>query len=166
MKKQKHLIIGLVVLVLIVIVAIVLILTGGSDAAKADQAQIQTGVQYLQQLEAQSTEAVEAELKEIRRQERLEALENGEIIMCGKARGSKNANNLLASLIAKDGIDFSKPCYLAYSGLNDTLLQKYVADSAHLYEGRAADFPVVSIGSTIGTHAGPGAIAVAFFAKN
>ena len=94
------------------------------------------------------------------------ALENGEIIMCGKARGSKNANNLLASLIAKDGIDFSKPCYLAYSGLSDTLLQKYVADSAHLYEGRAADFPVVSIGSTIGTHAGPGAIAVAFFAKN
>jgi len=94
------------------------------------------------------------------------ALEDGEVVMCGKARGSKNANNLLASLIAKEGIDFSKPCYLAYSGLSDALLQKYVADSAHLYEGRNADFPVVSIGSSIGTHAGPGAVAVAFFAQN
>ena len=93
------------------------------------------------------------------------ALENGEIAMCGKARGSKNANNLLASLIAKEGIDFSKPCYLAYSGLSDALLQKYVADSAHLYEGHTADFPIVTIGSSIGTHAGPGAVAVAFYTQ-
>ncbi len=93
------------------------------------------------------------------------ALEKGEIIMCGKARGSKNGNNFLASLIAKEGIDFSKPCYLAYSGLSDVLLQKYLADSAHLYEGRSANFPVVTIGSAIGTHAGPGAVAAAFFAK-
>ena len=79
MKNQKQLIIGLVVLVLVVILAIILILGGGKGAAKEDAAQVQAGVQYLQQLEAQSTEAVEAELKEIRRQERLEALENGEI---------------------------------------------------------------------------------------
>lgn len=79
MKKQKQMIIGLVILVLIVVLAIILIATGGSGAAQEEAAQVQTGVQYLQQLEAQSTEAVEAELKEIRRQERMEALENGEI---------------------------------------------------------------------------------------
>lgn len=79
MKKQKQMIIGLVILVLIVILAIILIVTGGSGAAQEEAAQVQAGVQYLQQLEAQSTEAVETELKEIRRQERLEALENGEI---------------------------------------------------------------------------------------
>jgi len=94
------------------------------------------------------------------------ALENGEVAMCGKARGSKNGNNLLSALIAKEGIDLSKPCYLAYSGLSDTLLQKYLVDSAHLYEGHAADFPIVTIGSSIGTHVGPGAVAAAFFAQN
>lgn len=79
MKKQKHIIIALCILVLIVIVAIVLVVGGGSSAARQTQAQVEAGVQYLQQLEAQSTEAVEAELKEIRKQERIAALENGEL---------------------------------------------------------------------------------------
>jgi len=64
------------------------------------------------------------------------------------------------------GIDFSRPFALAYSGLDDSMLQKYIADSASLYEGKADTLPVHTIGSTIGTHAGPGAIAVAFFSNN
>ena len=43
------------------------------------------------------------------------------------------------------------------------LLQKYITDSAALYEGKVSTPPISVIGSTIGTHAGPGAIAVAFF---
>ena len=38
-------------------------------------------------------------------------------------------------------------------------------DSAHLYEGQVDELAVCTIGSTIGTHAGPGAIAAAFFVK-
>lgn len=93
-------------------------------------------------------------------------VENGEVTMLGKARGSKNANNMLISLIEKEGgINFDKPYSLAYSGLSDQLLQKYIVDSARIYEGKTEYLPICTIGSTIGTHAGPGAIAAAFFVK-
>lgn len=95
------------------------------------------------------------------------AIEEGEVATLGKARGSKNGNNMLRELIGKKGgIDFSKPFALAYTGLSDTLLQKYIADSTSLYEGKTDYLPIYTIGSTIGTHAGPGAIAVAFFSNN
>ena len=66
----------------------------------------------------------------------------------------------------RGGIHFDMPFALAYTGLEDTLLQKYIADSANLYEGQVARLPIYPIGSTIGTHAGPGAIAVAFFSND
>ena len=89
---------------------------------------------------------------------------DGEIVTLGKARGSKQGNNLLVKEIEKaGGVDFSMPLLLGYTGLNDVLLQKYVADSAFLWEGNTDGLVSVPIGSVIGTHAGPGAIAVAFF---
>lgn len=85
------------------------------------------------------------------------AVENGEVNVVGKARGSKKANNLLREIIAGcGGINFKKPFALAYSGLSDELLKKYIADSAELYEGQAEDLPVCTVGCAIGTHAGPG----------
>ena len=91
---------------------------------------------------------------------------DGEIVTLGKARGSKQGNNLLVKEIEKaGGVDFSMPLLLGYTGLNDVLLQKYVADSAFLWEGNTDGLVSVPIGSVIGTHAGPGAIAVAFFRK-
>ena len=52
---------------------------------------------------------------------------DGEITVLGKARGSKNGNNMLIQQINQsNGIDFSMPYSLAYSGLSDVLLQKYV----------------------------------------
>ena len=94
------------------------------------------------------------------------ALQDGKIEMLGKARGSKNGNNKLIELVkTSNGIDFDKPFMLAYSGLSDALLQKYIADSRELYEGQTENLPVCPIGSTIGTHAGPGAIGVAWFEK-
>lgn len=61
-------------------------------------------------------------------------------------------------------VDFSMPLMLGYTGLSDALLQKYIADSAALWEGHCRQLPVSVVGSVIGTHAGPGAVAVAFFA--
>lgn len=88
----------------------------------------------------------------------------GEVIVLGKARGSKNGNNLLMENVrVSGGIDFSMPYCLGYSGLDDSLLQKYIKDSAALWEGKTDKLPISTIGSTIGTHAGPGAIAVSFF---
>lgn len=91
-------------------------------------------------------------------------LNNGEVTMVGKARGSKQGNNLLRELIADcGGINFSLPFCLAYSGLSDALLQKYIADSTDLWEQNTASLPIATVGCVIGAHAGPGAIAVAFF---
>jgi len=95
------------------------------------------------------------------------ALCDGEIVVLGKARGSKNANNLLMEMVGKEGgIDFDMPFCLGYTGLSDVLLQKYIRDSQALYEGKVKVLPITAIGSTIGTHAGPGAVGVAFFGKN
>ena len=92
------------------------------------------------------------------------AIEQGEVAVVGKARGSKNGHNLLTQLVEKEGgINFGMPYVLGYTGLSDELLQKYVADSKHLYEGQSEPLPVSTIGSTIGTHSGPGGIAAAFF---
>lgn len=91
-------------------------------------------------------------------------VKDGKVEIVGKARGSKNGNNLLMELIEKcGGIDFSKPIFLAYSGNDRTLLDRYIEDSRHIWEGNIEELPVSRIGSTIGTHVGPGAIAVAFF---
>ena len=94
-------------------------------------------------------------------------IENGEIRMLGKARGSRQANNLLVQEIGKaGGVDFKKPVLLGYTGLSDALLQKYIHDSAALWQGNLEQLPVEVVGSVVGTHAGPGAVAVAFFAKD
>lgn len=88
----------------------------------------------------------------------------GEINMLGKARGSKMGNNLLVQEIDKaGGIDFSKPVLLGYSGISDALLQKYIADSRYIWEGNLPQVRYTTVGSVIGTHAGPGAVVVAFF---
>lgn len=90
----------------------------------------------------------------------------GEIQMLGKARGSKQGNNLLVQEIGKaDGVDFSKPVLLGYTGLSDALLLKYIEDSRHIWEEGTPKVRYTTIGSVIGTHAGPGAVAVAFFKK-
>ena len=91
-------------------------------------------------------------------------IRDGEIVILGKARGSKQGNNLLVSEIRKTGgIDFTKPILLGYTGLDDTLLQKYIEDSKALWEEGISSLETTMIGSVIGTHAGPGAVAVAFF---
>lgn len=91
-------------------------------------------------------------------------VKDGVINMLGKARGSRQGNNLLVQEIQKTGgIDFDMPILLGYSGLSDALLKKYIADSASLWENGVESLRYTSIGSVVGTHAGPGAIAAAFF---
>ena len=91
---------------------------------------------------------------------------DGEINMLGKARGSKMGNNLLIQEIEKaGGVDFAKPVLLGYAGLSDTLLLKYIEDSKHIWEGNLDEVRYTVVGSVVGTHVGPGAVAVAFFKK-
>ena len=92
------------------------------------------------------------------------SLSGGEIRMLGKARGSRMGNNLLVQEIEKTGgVDFTMPLLLGYTGLSDAMLLKYMQDSRHLWQGNVDEVRYTTIGSVIGTHAGPGAVAVAFF---
>lgn len=94
------------------------------------------------------------------------AIVDGEVKLVGKALGSKKANNLLNTLVEKKGgIDFTMPFGVVWSGLDDSLLKKYIVDSEKLWKGRVEEVPAYEIGSTIGTHVGPGAIGVAFFER-
>ncbi len=94
------------------------------------------------------------------------AVKDGEVSMIGKARGSRNGNNhLIKEIENSSGIDFSKPIRLGYTGLNDDMLKKYIEDSSHLLKDYKESLQISHIGPTIGTHVGPGAIAVAFFSK-
>lgn len=93
------------------------------------------------------------------------AAEDGLIVQLGKARGSKNGRNLLNQKVEQaGGVDFSMPLALGYTGLSDAVLKKYIEDSEALWAGHAeSELPIHTIGATIGTHVGPGAVAVAFF---
>lgn len=90
------------------------------------------------------------------------AVNAGELGMINKARGNKQANAQMNQEIDKmGGVDFSMPVVLGYTGTSDELLGKYIAESESYWEGRT--FQSTIVGSTVGTHAGPGAVAVAFF---
>lgn len=92
------------------------------------------------------------------------AIQGGEVAILGKARGSRQGNNLLTEQIRlSGGIDFEKPFVLGYTGLDDSLLQKYIADHEAYWKSFADTLDTSSVGGTIGTHVGPGAIGVAFF---
>ena len=94
------------------------------------------------------------------------AIENGEVTVLGKARGSKAGNNMLREMVNKEGIiDFSMPFALVYSGLSDELLQKYKKANRDLFEDAVGDIQGYSLGCAIGTHIGPGAIGTAFFVE-
>lgn len=60
---------------------------------------------------------------------------------------------------------YEKLVLLGYSGLSDILLNKFIVDSEVLWKDSADELCITPIGSVTGTHAGPGAIAVAFFKK-
>lgn len=94
------------------------------------------------------------------------AIRDGEVAIIGKARGSRAANNLLVKEIeSAGGVDFFKPVMLGYTGLSDAMLQKYIRDSASLWQDNIEELRTTIVGSVIGTHAGPGAVAVAFFCR-
>lgn len=91
---------------------------------------------------------------------------DGEVKLLGKAMGVKKSGNLLTKLVKEKGVDFSMPYGVMWSGADDGVLKKYVEDSRALWVGDTDNLPAYMIGSTIGTHIGPGAIGVAFFSKN
>lgn len=93
-------------------------------------------------------------------------VDEGEVAMLAKARGSKQGHKLLRKLVEKMGIDFSRPVRFGYSGLSDKALRTFLEESGELFAECRDKIDFSIIGSTIGTHIGPGAIGLAFFSSN
>ena len=89
-------------------------------------------------------------------------LTDGVIEMAGKARGLRRGNAMMDEQVAlSGGVDADMPMLFGYTGLTDELLRAYLTDNA-LWP---ADVSVSPLGSTIGTHIGPGAVGIAYFAE-
>ena len=72
----------------------------------------------------------------------------------------------LNELVEKDGgIDFDMPYALISSGNDDSNVKSYQIIGSKLWKEHINEMPVSQMGSTIGTHIGPGAVGIAFFKK-
>lgn len=89
-------------------------------------------------------------------------VEGGELKVIAKARGIKGAINQLNQIIAGN-INTSLPYMLGYSGTDRSNLDDYLAASAEIWGCAASEEIISEIGSTIGTHTGPGLIVMAYF---
>lgn len=89
--------------------------------------------------------------------------DEGKIDVVAKVRGNKQANAAMNKRALEMDIDFSMPVLLGYTGTSDALLNKYIQESEAFLEGHAYGISVV--GPVVGTHAGPNAVAIAFFTK-
>lgn len=90
-------------------------------------------------------------------------LQDGALSVAGKARGPKAAISMTNKLIEELGIDFTMPVGVGYTGNDPSVLEPYMGSPDSVWTGH--DVPVYHVGSTVGTHTGPGLFIVAFFKK-
>lgn len=91
----------------------------------------------------------------------------GVVDILGKARGLKRGYAQMADCIRANGdIDFDMPARLAYTGADEAVVQNFLAGYDGQWQGRLSALSVCHAGSCIGTHAGPGVVAMCFYAKN
>jgi len=89
-------------------------------------------------------------------------LTDGELTPIGRVRGDARAGALVAEKIASfGGIDPTMPYLVGYAGLSDEPALRFIKEHGDIFPDGKAE--VTCIGSVIGTHAGPGTVAVAFF---
>lgn len=77
-------------------------------------------------------------------------VEDGEVLVVGKARGAKQGMALLTEKLLSDGgINFDLPILLGYSGTDASNLEKYRADSREIWQGRGDTLPSTLLCSVI-----------------
>lgn len=92
-------------------------------------------------------------------------IKGGEISLVAKARGAKQGAQYLRKEIENAGVDFTRPVLWGYTGTDDRDTVNFTESVSDLWEGKTFVPNIASIGSVVGTHAGPGAVAAAFFMK-
>ena len=94
------------------------------------------------------------------------AIADGVVQSLTKGRGNKQANSLMNQEVEKSGgVDFSRPFVIGYTGIDSTLMQEYIKDNVDMWGGDISAIHTSQLGSVVGTHAGPGAVALGYFVK-
>lgn len=89
---------------------------------------------------------------------------DGEVKMMGKARGNKKSYELINNVVIENPIDFSMPYGVLWTGLDESIAKNYIEDSKAIWQGYSTPKHYI-VGSTIGTHIGPGVVGIAYFKK-
>ena len=89
---------------------------------------------------------------------------DGTLGVAGKARGPKAAIAMTHKLITQAGVDMSLPCAIGYTGSDASTPEPFLQSQDSVWYGTEA--PLYNIGSTVGTHTGPGLYLAAFFCKS
>ena len=67
-------------------------------------------------------------------------------------------------MIHEIGVDFSMPSGIGYTGNDPHVVDPYLEAPNCVWKGH--EIPVYNVGSTVGTHTGPGLFLAAFFKKS
>lgn len=86
--------------------------------------------------------------------------EDGNLFIADKARGLKNGFAKFDKLINKSAGNNLKEIFISYSGLSKENLEKYLELNTERFSNLKLN--ISQLGSSIGSHAGPGAVVVAF----
>ena len=91
-------------------------------------------------------------------------LSEGGLAVAGKARGVKAAITMTHNLIAEVGVDYSMPYAVGYTGNNAEVVEPFLNAANSAWYGQSV--PAFQVGSTVGSHTGPGLFLAAFFQKS
>jgi len=81
-------------------------------------------------------------------------LENGSVVLAGKAIGTQNAMKFVVDKTKTNAIDFSYPCYLFYSS-ERAIMDRFASEYFYPAYPKVKDLPVLQIDPLIGSHIGP-----------
>lgn len=90
---------------------------------------------------------------------------DGQVKVIGKAFGTKKAYKQIIDLCKKDDINYNMPLVFGYAGNDKTSVESFSNDIISSVSDKFSKEQTYNIGATIGTHIGPGAVAVAYFEK-
>ncbi len=92
---------------------------------------------------------------------------DGEVKVVGKAHGFKNGKATVNKFAVKEGdVDLNMPYCVGYSGFSDEIAKTYLQEEGNPFLSKTNNVPIYVIGSTIGTHIGPGAVGISYFVKD
>ena len=91
-------------------------------------------------------------------------LSDGALTVAGKARGAKGAITATHDLMTEVGVDHSMPAAVGYTGNDPRAIAPFLDAANCPWNGY--EIPTYQVGSTVGTHTGPGLFIAAFFKKS